>query len=231
MESTTAAKQAAKLLKASEPENLNPDIVDQIFEEFDDYTEEMINHWKNEVKWSDYDELLMYLKLKHAAKRASVLDKVVPSRICPECGKAQIRDSLWRVDKWHSSAICMECYRSNHNYRTINSKFYPGHDELEVVDLMRKIFHSPKVRYEINGENLSKMRGILGVTQKVLADAIEVTPMITHLYEEGYTKTITRERAVKCMKLFKQYFMKRLEQMGYDVETEDWHDPEIEDIG
>jgi len=233
MENITAAKQAAKLLNPTESKNLDPYIVDQIFEEFDAYTEEMIGYWKKEVTWSDYDELIVYLKLKHAAKRSAVLNKVVPDRICPECKEIEVRDSHWRVDKWHASAICWDCHRRNHNYRTINSKFYPGNDELEVMALMRQIFHSPQVRYKIDGENLSKMRGILGVTQKSLADAIGVTPMITHLYEEGRTRTITRERAVACMKLFKQYFMNRLKQLGYDVETKDWHEniqPEIEEI-
>lgn len=230
MENITAAKQAAKLLNSSKSKDLNPHIVDQIFEEFDDYTEEMISQWKDEVKWSDYDELIVYLKLRHGAKRSAVLDKVVPNRICPECGEIEARDSHWRVDKWHSSAICWDCHRSNHNYRTINSQFYPGYDELEIMTLMKQMFHTPQIRYKINGENLGKMRSILGVTQKALANAIGVTPMITHLYEEGETKTITRERVVKCMKLFKQYFMVRLKQLGYNVETKDWHEPEIEEI-
>lgn len=234
IENVIASKEAAKLnIKSTEGEKLraiNPDIVDQIFEELDDYAEEMINQWKEDVVWSDYDETINYLKLKHAVKREAVLNKLVPDRVCPECGRIEKDDSHWRVDKWHASAICWTCLKTKYNYRTINSQFYPGYDEGEIVYLMRKVFHEPEVRYKINGKNLQKMRAMLGITQKSLADAIGVTAMITHLYEEGETKTITRDRAVKCLQLFKEYFKNRLVQLGYDIEKKDWHKPVIEEI-
>lgn len=234
VENILAAKKAAKLniedTKAEKSKGLSIDIVDQIFEEFDDYAESMISKWRDDAVWSDRSETINYLKLKYAAKRQAVLDKVVPDRICPECGEIEIDDSHWRVDKWHSSAICWDCLKRNHNYRTINSQFYPGYDEWEIIYLMRNIFHTPKVRYSVNGENLQKMRAMLGVTQKALSVAIGVTPRIAQLYEEGETKTITRDRVAAIMKLFKEYFIRRLKQLGYDTEKSNWHEPCIEEV-
>lgn len=217
-DNTTSAKQAAKLnIKSIEEQQnaLSPDIVDQIFEEFDDYTEEMISKWRENAVWSNNDETRSYLRLKRAAKRKAVLDRVAPDRVCPECKNIEYNDSNWRVNRWHSEVICGDCWRSNHTYRTISSQFYPGYDEWEILQLMHNIFVTPQVRYFINGKNLEKMRGILGVTRTTMSTVLGVTPIVITSWEEGAIKTMSRGRVVKCLQLFRGYFLRRLEELGY----------------
>ncbi len=77
-DSNTPSKQAASLNIKSIGEQhnvLSPDIVDQIFEEFDDYTEEMISKWKENAVWANSGETRAYLRLKHSAKRKAVLER------------------------------------------------------------------------------------------------------------------------------------------------------------
>lgn len=223
-----------ELTEREKEQTLDPEIVDQIFDEFDSLTTSMIEGWSEDINWGDRDELVAYLRLKRMAKRSSALDKIVLDRLCPMCKNKEIRDSHWRIDKYHSSAICMKCFQVNHKFRTINSKFYPGYDEWEIISLMHNIFLTPTIRYKINGRNLQQMRAMLGISQTKLSEKLGyVTPMAIHLLEEGSVKTMTKDKVVKCLKVFREGFIQRLKELGYsDIELEryEFKKPEIEEV-
>lgn len=237
-----SARNAAKLnVKMSNKEldsqvdkqTLDPEIVSQIFDEFDDVSSSMISKLEEDINWDDGDELVLYLRLKRMSKRSSALDKIVPDRVCPICKNIESRDSHWRIDRFHSNAICWGCFKSNHNFRITNSKFYLGYDEWEIISLMNKIFEFPKVRYKVKGRNLQKIRGMLGIQQAKLARRLCVTPMAINKLEDGIIHTIEGEKAVECMKMFREFFIVRLKELGYsseELQQYEYKKPEIEEI-
>jgi DNA-binding XRE family transcriptional regulator len=233
----TTSRQAAtlnrKMVEDEDNESLNPDIVDQIFDEFDEATNSLIKDWTKNVNWADGDDFLAWLRLKKLAKRNSALDKLVPDRVCPRCGNKEIRNIYWRIDKYYSEAMCLSCHSSQNKFQTTNSKFYPGYDEWEIVLLIRKVFVRPVARFEVDGKNLEQMRRMLGIPRATLAKEIDVAPVTISLLESGEVRTMLQDKVLLCLKVFKEYFMKRLRECGYtdqELERHEWHEPQIEEI-
>ena len=209
---------------------INIDLVDQIFDEIDGVTIEMLEDWRKNTNWGDRDELLTYLRLKHMAKRSSALNKLVPDRICPECKTLESRDSHWRIDRFHSAVICSNCFRSNHNFRKTFSKFSIDEDEWKLISLMRQIFLNPQTRYEIDGKKFGLMRAILGISQVKLAGILGMASMTICKIEIGEISTMERDKIILCMDAFRDAFIKRLSDLGYtDIELErfKWNKPDI----
>lgn len=216
-----------------EKQQLDPEMVDQIFDEIDDITKEMIQDWKSNTNWADRDEIVSYLRLKRMAKRSSALDKLVPDRICPECKIKESRDSHWRIDKFHSSVICWVCFKSNHNFRRTHSKFYANADEWRLISIVHQVFSNPQTRYTIDGKKFGLIRAILGISQIKLSRALDITPMAVSKIEDGTIATMERDKIILCMKAFRNGFINRLVDFGYtEVELErfKWSEPKIEEI-
>ncbi len=214
-------------------QQLDPEMVDQIFDEMDDITNEMIQDWKANTNWADRDEIVIYLRLQRMAKRSSALDKLVPDRICPECKVRESRDSHWRIDKFHSSVICWTCLKANHNFRVTHSKFYKNDDEWKLISVIHQIFSKPQTRYTIDGKRFGLIRSILGITQVKLASILGITPMAICKIESGIIATMERNKIILCMKAFRNGFINRLTEFGYtEVELErfKWNEPNIEEI-
>lgn len=210
--------------------DLDIDLVDQIFDEIDSVTVEMLEDWRKETNWADREDLLTYLRLKHMAKRSSALNKLVPDRICPECKVLESRDNRWRIDKFHSAVICWTCFRSNHNFRKTYAKFTVDEDEWKLISYMKQIFINPQTRYEIDGKKFGLIRAILGISQVKLAGILGMASMTICKIEIGDISTMERNKIILCMDAFRDAFIKRLSDLGYtDMELDKfkWTKPDI----
>ena len=217
----------------AENKQINTDLVDQIFDEMDDMTNVMIKDWQRDTNWSDNDELVQYLRLRRMAKRSSALDKLVPDRVCPECKVIESRATNCRIDKFHSSVICQECFKTNHNFRKTYSKFTIDEDEWKLISLMHQIFTDPQTRFKIDGKKFGLMRAILGISQVRLASIVGIASMTICKIEIGDITTMEREKIILCMAAFREGFKKRLSDLGYtieDLEKFKFSEPDVEII-
>ena len=216
-----------------EEKQIDIDLVDQIFDEMDSMTGIMIKDWQSDTNWADRDEIVKYLRLRRMAKRSSALDKLAPKRVCPECSTIESNDSRWRIDKFHSSVICISCFRSNHNFRKTYSKFTIDEDEWRLISVMHQVFTNPQTRYKIDGKKFGLMRAILGISQVKLANILGIASMTICKIETGDITTMEREKIILCMAAFRDGFKKRLLDLGYtdmDLEGFKWNEQDLEVI-
>lgn len=67
-------------------------------------TREMVDQEKD---WEDVNE---YRRDRYLAGRIKLLDKLVPKRICPRCGKFFPSRMSWVVNKQKTIAVCRSCF-------------------------------------------------------------------------------------------------------------------------
>ncbi len=108
--------------------------------------------------WADPGDIAFYRNDKSQRNRRKILDGLVKDRRCPVCGQLKIKAKSWVVNRFATMALCRSCY--------VRVREVPP-DQRETVSV--SLYAAPIERFELNIEELTKLRTRANVSQEEFA--------------------------------------------------------------
>jgi len=149
----------------------------------------------NKVEWGDPAEVAFHLQKMRLEDRLSLLNQIVPKRICPICECIKINTSSWVVSKDHTKAICRSCFQRK----------LPDKDLDKSSKLDCKLFAGMKIRYVLSHSEITRARFIIRISANEFARQAGWTATYQYKLEDGSVKSITSEVAETILEVFLRF--------------------------
>lgn len=107
---------------------------------------------ESKCSWEIPEDVAAYKRDGRLKSRALLLDKIVPTRICPTCRNMKINPRQWVV--CHAIAVCRSCYH------TMGGKMMDVDVTLNIMEC--------EVRYKIVCSEITRIRELLGLSKNYL---------------------------------------------------------------
>jgi len=146
----------------------------------------------SKVDWGDPVEVAFHLREMRHKERTTILDELVPRRICPSCERIRINSSSWVVNKEKTEAICKSCYRRR----------IPDKDLDKTSKLDCKLFVEMKIRYRVSAIEISRARAKINISVNEFARQAGWSAAYQYKLEDGSVLTVTSEVAETILEVF-----------------------------
>ena len=107
--------------------------------------------------WDDPSDVAEYRKEERRDERREILDRLVPSRFCPECDDIKPGLRQWVIAADQSAAICRSCHQRRFGVKGV------------IVNLQIRLLGDRFVRYEIKPDMIRKARARTGLSIREFA--------------------------------------------------------------
>ena len=150
--------------------------------------------------WDDPEDKRVFLQELRAKRRESALNRLVPTRICPVCGKCKTDSRKWVLSTDEGTALCRSCWYIGRIYANVEKK--------EICLVEDHLFPKEIPYYEVNGPLLKELRKKSGITQREFAEScgwslptqvkLEQAPNV-----KGTVNKVSHEKAILILDLLR----------------------------
>lgn len=139
--------------------------------------------------WKDGREVSIMKAEEYRVSRKLILDKIVPTRVCPSCRRRIYLESSWVVKD--DLAICRSCFHS----RGVRDK-----DKISGGFLK-----NPIIRFEYDGWKIRSLRERAGVGINSFADRMGWSKKYQYEIERGDVRSLSLEIVERLIEVFESF--------------------------
>lgn len=145
----------------------------------------------NKCDWKNEQDISIMRSEKYKTSRKVLLDKIVPTRVCPSCRRRIYLESSWVVTK-DSLVICRSCFHSRKGVS----------DKQEVSGGFLK---EPIIRFSYDGWKIKSLRERGGVGVNSFADKMGWSKKYQYEIESGDVRSLSLEVVERLIKVFESF--------------------------
>ena len=139
--------------------------------------------------WRDAREVSLMKAAEYKRERKVLLDKIVPTRVCPSCRKRVYLESSWVVKG--SIAVCRSCFHSR--------------SKDDVDEMYGGFLGNPIIRFEFSGWKICCLREKAGIGIQSFADKMGWSRKYQYEIERGDVRSLSLETVEKLIKTFESF--------------------------